>query len=255
MIAILSPAKTLDFEAWSLSNTSKPTFLKDAKELVAELQSYSPAKIAKLMSVSKKIAELNAERYSTFKTPFTVKNAKPALLAFKGDVYQGIDVESYKAADFKFAQEHVRILSGLYGYLKPKDLIQPYRLEMKTRLKTGRGKDLYQFWGDKITDALNEELKKEKILINLASNEYYKAINQKKVAGSIITPVFKEKKGSEHKIVAIFAKRARGLMTDFIVRERIKKPDDLRDFSSEGYSFQKKLSTDNEYVFTRASKK
>jgi len=203
--------------------------------------------------VSDNIAELNVGRYKSFKTPFTTKNAKQALFAFKGDVYGGIDVDSFDEDDLAYAQDHLRILSGLYGCLRPLDLIQPYRLEMKTKLGNPRGDNLYQFWGESITDALNKELKKqqEPVLVNLASNEYFKSVKPKQLKGKPLNIYFKETKDGKTRIVAIFAKRARGLMADFIIRNRIENPADLKKFRSEGYRFNNALSDDNHWTFER----
>lgn len=253
MTIIISPAKTQDFSAHNATNIfSEPAFLKESLKLVKELKKQSPQQIASLMSVSNNIAELNYSRFKSFKTPFTPDNAKQALLAFKGDVYTDIDVDNYSQEDFEFAQQHLRILSGLYGLLKPLDLIQPYRLEMKIKLTNPRGKDLYEFWGDRITKALNTLMdKSNSTLINLASAEYFKAVNTKLLKGRIITPIFKEHKDGEYKIIAFYAKRARGLMTDFIIKNKIEAPETLKTFQEGGYEYSEPLSNDQEWVFIR----
>ncbi|MCL4147961.1 UNVERIFIED_CONTAM: hypothetical protein GTU68_031395 [Idotea baltica] len=205
------------------------------------------------MSLSEKLSELNYNRYKSFSLPFNKKNSKQAILAFTGDVYTDIDTDNYREKDFEYAQNHLRIISGLYGLLRPLDLIQPYRLEMKTKLKIGSNKDLYSFWGNKLTKQVSKDLEKQndKIIINLASNEYFSAINPKEVDSNLITPIFKEKKGSDYKIIAIYAKRARGLMTNYIIKNRIKNITQLKKFDLDNYSFNKSLSNDNDLVFTR----
>ncbi len=243
MLITLSPSKGQDFETPALSKTcSKPEALKDSELLIKELRKIKQQDIQQLMSVSENIARLTADRYKSFNTPFTPKNAKQAIFAFKGDVYSGIDIEKYKEADLKYAQNHLRILSGLYGCLRPLDLIQPYRLEMKTKLHNVRGENLYQFWGDSITDELNKELDKQKqaVLVNLASNEYFKSVKPKQLKGRLLNINFKETKDGKTRVVAIFAKRARGMMTDYILRNRIEKPEDIKKFKQGGYRFSKR---------------
>lgn len=254
MITIISPAKTQDFsEQDFIKNFTEPTFLKESERLVKELKKKSTKKISDLMTVSENIAALNYERFQNFNTPFTPDNAKQSLLAFKGDVYTDIDVENYTTGEFDFAQNHLRILSGLYGLLKPLDLIQPYRLEMKIKLKNSRGKDLYQFWGNRITKAINEDLKENtgSVLINLASNEYFKVIDPKKIKGEIITPVFKDYKDGDYKIIAFYAKRARGMMANFIIKNKLKNVEKLKTFGEGGYEYNQRLSTEKEWVFIR----
>ena len=254
MLITLSPSKGQDFETPGLSKTySKPEALKDSELLVKELCKIRQQDIQQLMSVSENIAKLTTDRYKAFKTPFTPKNAKQAIFAFKGDVYSGIDIEKYSEADMKYAQNHLRILSGLYGCLRPLDLIQPYRLEMKTKLQNVRGENLYQFWGDRITDELNKAMEKQKqpVLVNLASNEYFKSVKPKQLKGRLLNINFKETKDGKTRIVAIFAKRARGMMTDFILRNRIEKPEDIKKFKQGGYRFCKQLSDDKQWTFER----
>ncbi len=254
MLITLSPSKGQDFEETSLSKKySKPVDLKDSELLIKELRKINSKQLQELMAVSENIAKLNVERYKSFITPFTTKNAKQAVFAFKGDVYSGLELERFTEEDYAFAQDHVRILSGLYGCLRPLDLIQPYRLEMKTRLKNDRGENLYQFWGDRITKSLNKELKKQKepVLVNLASNEYFKSVKPKLLEGRLLTINFKETKDNKTRVVAIFAKRARGMMTDYIIRHRVEKPEDIKKFKLGGYKFNKVLSDDKQWTFER----
>ena len=254
MLITLSPSKGQDFESPALSKTySKPLALKDSELLIKELRNIRQQDIQQLMSVSENIAKLNTDRYKSFKTPFTPKNAKQAIFAFKGDVYSGIDIEEYSEADLEYAQDHMRILSGLYGCLRPLDLIQPYRLEMKTKLLNVRGENLYQFWGDRITDELNKALEKQKqpVLVNLASNEYFKSVKPKQLKGRLLNINFKESKDGKTRVVAIFAKRARGMMTDYILRNRIEKPEDIKKFKQGGYRFRKELSDEKQWTFER----
>lgn len=252
MLVVISPAKTLDFETPARTSVaSTPAFLDDSQLLVDRMREFSPADISKLMKISDKLGVLNSTRFETWSLPFTADNAKQAILAFKGDVYTGLDAESLSAEQDDYAQQHLRILSGLYGLLKPLDLIQPYRLEMGTRLDNTRGKDLYQFWGDQITDALNNELGEDDVLINLASNEYFKAVQPKKLQARIITPVFKDTKKGVQKIISFYAKKARGLMTRYMIDKRIEHAEALKDFDVAGYQFDASQSTDTEWVFTR----
>lgn len=254
MLITLSPSKGQDFETPALSKTySKPQALKDSELLIKELRKIRRQDIQQLMSVSENIAKLNTDRYKSFITPFTPKNAKQAIFAFKGDVYSGIDIEEYSEADLDYAQDHLRILSGLYGCLRPLDLIQPYRLEMKTKLHNVRGENLYQFWGDRITGELNKALEKQKqpVLVNLASNEYFKSVRPKQLKGRLLNINFKETRDGKTRVVAIFAKRARGMMTDYILRNRIEKPEDIKKFRQGGYRFRKELSDDKQWTFER----
>ena len=254
MLITLSPSKGQDFEEPSLSKKySKPADLKDSELLIKELRKIKSKELQEMMTVSENIAKLNVERYKTFQTPFTTKNAKQAIFAFKGDVYAGLDLESFDEDDFSYAQDHLRILSGLYGCLRPLDLIQPYRLEMKTKLKNTRGDNLYQFWDDRITKSINKELKKqqEPVLVNLASNEYFKSVKPKLLEGRLLNINFKETKDGKTRVVAIFAKRARGMMADYIIRNRIERPEDLKKFKLGGYRFNKSLSDDKQWTFER----
>jgi len=254
MLIVISPAKTLDYETPAKTKIhSTPDYLKDSKELINRARQYSALDIAELMDVSAKIAELNFERFAAWHTPFTPANAKQAVLAFKGDVYTGLDAETLNASDLKFAQQHLRILSGLYGLLRPLDLMQPYRLEMGRKIETDRGRNLYEFWGEKITDGLNQQLKKLKTgyLINLASNEYFKSVKPKLLNAEIITPAFKDYKNGEYKMMGVYAKKARGMLSRFVIQHQLTEPEAIKDFNEDGYSFNKKLSKGNDWVFTR----
>lgn len=254
MLLLLSPAKSLNFaiDVGAVKPTV-PSFLGDSQKLISVLQKFSVADLMQLMGISDKLASLNHQRFQDFSLPFTDKNSKPAIFVFDGDVYDGIDVVNYSLQDLDFAQRHLRILSGLYGVLRPLDLMQAYRLEMGTVLQNEKGKNLYQFWQEKITNYLNEELAKaeEKTLLNLASEEYFSAVDTKKIKGKIINIVFKEKKNSDYKIVGIFAKKARGLMTDFIIKNKIKKAEDVKNFALNGYKFYAEFSNENNWHFYR----
>jgi cytoplasmic iron level regulating protein YaaA (DUF328/UPF0246 family) len=254
MLITLSPSKGQDFtEAPLTKKHTKPADLKDSELLIKELRKIKSKELQELMTVSENIAELNVKRFKKFTTPFTVKNAKQAIFAFRGDVYSGINIEEFTEDDYTYAQDHVRILSGFYGCLRPLDLIQPYRLEMKTKLKNPRGDNLYQFWDNRITKSINKELKKQKepVLVNLASNEYFKSVKPKMLEGRLLNINFKETKDGKTRIVAIFAKRARGMMTDYIIRNRIEKPEDIKKFKLGGYKFNKALSDDKQWTFER----
>lgn len=254
MLVVVSPAKTLDFDTPArTSSSSIPSFLDDSAELIGTLREFSPADLSQLMGISDKLAVLNSTRYETWSQPFNADNAKQAVLAFRGDVYTGLDADSLSDEDDLYAQQHLRILSGLYGVLKPLDLMQPYRLEMGTALKNQRGKDLYQFWGNKITDSLNAELEQNNYdtLINLASNEYFKAVKPKNLNARVVTPVFKDAKNGTYKVISFFAKKARGLMARYIIENRIEQPEQIKEFTSGGYRFDSDLSSEKDWVFTR----
>ncbi|MGD8587430.1 MAG: peroxide stress protein YaaA [Chromatiales bacterium] len=256
MLIVISPAKTLDYETPPVTRThTKPELLHQSQRLINILRNYSALDLAELMHLSMKLAELNFERYHAWKTPFNLKNAKQAALAMKGDVYTGLDAESLGEEDLAFAQEHLRILSGLYGVLRPLDLMQAYRLEMGTKLPNEQGKDLYAFWGDSITRTLNKAMVKQgdDILVNLASNEYFKSVKPKLLKGRIITPQFKEYRNGAYKMIGIFAKQARGLMSRYIIQNRLHEPERLKAFDLEGYAFDEELSKDSEWVFTRSA--
>ncbi len=254
MLAVISPAKTLDFESPPLTQAcSEPDFLEHSQLLVNKLKRMSGKKLGSLMSISRELALLNSQRFQDWEAPFTAANAKQALLAFRGDVYTGFDLESFKENDFDYAQDHLRILSGLYGLLRPLDLIQPYRLEMGTKLATRRGKDLYKFWDQIPTLALNRALESSgsEVLVNLASQEYFSAVKPKQIKGRIVTPVFKDFQKGEFKVISFFAKKARGAMTDYMIRNRTKDPDGLKEFRSLGYGFDSQASDNAQWVFTR----
>lgn len=254
MIHILSPAKTLDYKnPIQSTNVTQPDLLNESKLLMNELKKFNPKDLEKLMSINSELALLNFERNLSWHFPFNSDNAKEALAVFKGQVFIGLNANTLSKKEIVFAQDHLRILSGLYGVLRPLDLIQPYRLEMGTELKNTFGKNLYQFWGTKLTEIINAELAKQKnkVLINLASNEYFKAINPKLIKGEIITPVFKETKGNEFKQVTIYAKTARGYMSRFIIQNRIENPEDIKAFDTGGYLFNQDLSDKINWVFTR----
>ncbi|MBD3671372.1 MAG: peroxide stress protein YaaA [Gammaproteobacteria bacterium] len=254
MLLVISPAKTLDYDTPPKTKTyTEPDYLDDSEELINRARRYSAMDIAEVMDVSMKIAELNQERFANWHTPFSPDNAKQAVLAFKGDVYTGLDAQSMKAEDFKFAQKHLRILSGLYGLLRPLDLMQPYRLEMGRKIDTERGKNLYEFWGETITEGLNAQLKKLKsdTLVNLASNEYFKSVKPKALNADIITPEFKDWKNGDYKMLGVYAKKARGQLSRFVIDNRITDPEEMKAFDVDGYRFNKKLSSENKWVFTR----
>lgn len=254
MLTLISPAKSLDFESpLPTKKFSEPAFLQDSEILIEQLRALSPPDIESLMKISPKLADLNYGRFLSWQQPFTPDNARPSVFAFTGDVYQGLDIHSFKAKELDFCQKHLRILSGLYGLLKPLDLMQPYRLEMGTKFANDRGTNLYQFWGEQITDALNAELAKQKddVVINLASNEYFKSVKPKLLNATVITPVFKDFKSGKYKIVSFYAKKARGLMTAYIMKNGIDQPEKLKAFDSEGYYFCKASSSDTEWVFLR----
>ena len=254
MITVISPAKSLDFEGpLATKQKSQPKYLEESQQLVKQLRKLAPQDIASLMKLSDKLATLNFDRYQSFKPPFTLDNARQALLAFRGDVYQGLDADTLSSDDFKYAQKHLRILSGLYGILKPLDLIQPYRLEMGTKFQNKAGKNLYEFWGNTLNEHLQKELKKQEqpVIINLASNEYFKALKEKQMPFRIITPSFKDFKNGEYKMLSFFAKKARGMMTRFIIQNQVDHPEGLKDFNSDGYYFDKKSSTEDKLMFLR----
>jgi cytoplasmic iron level regulating protein YaaA (DUF328/UPF0246 family) len=254
MLLVLSPAKTLNFESRAKTKLfNQPVFLDESEELVEQLKVLETSDISSLMSVSEKLATLNSNRFLEWQRPFTLENSKQALLAFNGDVYEGLAAETLSEADLSWADQHLRILSGLYGLLKPLDLMQPYRLEMGTRFSNQRGKNLYEFWGDKITEKLNQEIEEQKspVLINLASNEYFKAVKPKRLKGEVITPVFKDWKNGKYKVISFYAKKARGLMAAYIIQNRIEVTEKLKEFDSAGYLFSAEESSEKEWVFLR----
>jgi cytoplasmic iron level regulating protein YaaA (DUF328/UPF0246 family) len=254
MLAILSPAKTLDYESPVPDlPLTQPAFLSQTKTLIGILRGLSPQAIASLMGISDKLAALNVARYNEWSLRFTDKNSRAAILAFMGDVYEGMQAQTFTADDHIWAQQHLRILSGLYGLLRPLDRLQPYRLEMGTALANPAGKNLYAFWGDMLANALNQALAEQgdKVLVNLASDEYSKAALTPALNARVITPQFREEKDGQFKIVSFYAKRARGLMAAFMVKNRLQKIEALKNFNAEGYAFNSKLSKDDTLVFTR----
>ncbi|MEZ4982393.1 MAG: peroxide stress protein YaaA [Saprospiraceae bacterium] len=253
MIILLSPAKTLDFSETPIDQYSTPRFLKESKRLVNTLKKKSAGDIQQLMGVSEKIANLNVDRYKKFKIPFTPDNSKPSIHAFKGDVYIGLEAEKFDEKDLEYAQEHIRILSGLYGVLKPLDLMQPYRLEMGTSLETGKNKNLYEFWGNKLTKTLNEDLKdlEGQTFLNLASNEYFKAVQTKKLKGRLLNIDFKENRDGELKFISFNAKKARGRMAHLVVKERIENPVALKELVVDDYVYAPEHSDENNWMFVK----
>ncbi len=254
MIIVISPAKSLyEKTPIQLEKYTLADFLTEAEKIVSVMKKKKPAQLAKLMEISPKLAELNYHRFQEWTLPFTPENSWQAVLMFNGDVYQGLRAETFTANEFSIAQQHLRILSGVYGILKPLDLIQPYRLEMGTNISIARKKNLYEFWKLKITAKLNEELEEtgQKELINLASNEYFSAIDTKKLKARIITPAFKEQKDGQYQMVSFFAKKARGLMSRFIIQNQITDPEEIKAFDLEGYYFNNQLSKGDNWVFTR----
>jgi cytoplasmic iron level regulating protein YaaA (DUF328/UPF0246 family) len=254
MLIVLSPAKTLDFESSAKTDTyTQPSFIPQAAELIENLRRYSPAQLASLMGISDALAHLNVSRFASWSETFSQENAKQAMLAFNGDVYEGLDAASLTVKQLAYTQSHIRILSGLYGLLRPLDLMQPYRLEMGTSLPTAKGKNLYQFWGGAITSALNECLSgiKSTSLVNLASEEYFKSVRQVDLKVPVITPAFEDWRGGRYKVISFHAKRARGLMARFAAQNAIKNPEKLKAFNAEGYQFDASASSELRWVFRR----
>lgn len=254
MIIVISPAKSL-YEKCpiQLENYTSADFLPEAEKIVSVLKKKKPAQLTKLMDISSKLAEQNFYRFQEWSLPFTPENSWQAVLMFNGDVYQGMKAETFTPKEFDTAQQHLRILSGVYGLLKPLDLIQPYRLEMGTSISVSRKKNLYEFWKTKITTKLNQELSEtgQKELINLASNEYFSAIDTKNLKARIITPAFKEHKNGQYQMVSFFAKKARGLMSRFIIQNQISDPEEMKAFDLDGYYYNNQLSKGDNWVFTR----
>jgi cytoplasmic iron level regulating protein YaaA (DUF328/UPF0246 family) len=253
MLTVISPAKKLDFtSAVSSAAHTQPALLKHSQELLEGLKKLSPQDVCRLMGLSDKLGALNYERFQEWSAPFNEDNARQAVLAFKGDVYQGLGADSMSEAELQWAQDHLRILSGLYGILRPLDLMQAYRLEMGTKFATQRGSDLYSFWDGIITAELNDLLKgSDAVLLNLASNEYFKAIKQKNIHARIVTPIFMDYKTDKYKIISFFAKKARGLMSAFIINNKITCVDEIKAFNSSGYAFNEAMSEGDKWVFTR----
>lgn len=249
MLLLLSPAKTLNFDPTDIKKHTQPQFLAQSEALIDTLKKYNSEQIQALMGVSEKIANLNVSRYQDFSLPFDVSNAKQAILAFKGDVYQGLSVEEFDEADLEFAHQHIGILSGLYGLLRPLDLMQAYRLEMGTKLQVDKNKNLYEFWDDAITKQINATGVKN--IINLASKEYFKSVKKEALEGELWTVDFKENKNGKYKIVAFYAKKARGMMCNYVVKNRLGKPEEMKGFDMEDYQFNEELSSERHYIFTR----
>lgn len=254
MFFVLSPAKNLnEKDASPVQTYTQPDLLHESEILMHRLRELAPQQIAELMHVSDKIALLNTERNAAWHTPFTPDNAKQAVFMFNGDVYEGLAAGTLQAGQIGYLQQHVRLLSGLYGVLRPLDLMQPYRLEMGTALSNPRGKNLYEFWGDTITELLNQTLQEtgSDVLVNLASQEYFKSVNTKKLTARLVTPVFKDEKNGKYKIISFYAKRARGLMVRYAAEHNITDPEMLKRFDYEGYAFNEAASTESEWVFMR----
>ena len=256
MLTIVSPAKSLDYSSpVKTKKHTEPTFLNEAEQLIGKLRTLKPADLSSLMNISDALAQENIHRYENWERPFNLKNARQAIYAFKGDVYLGLKAEEFGAADLNFAQKHLRILSGLYGLLRPLDLMQAYRLEMGRQFGVNGSKNLYEFWGSKITKALDNELDsqayKRKVLINLASNEYFSSVQSQNLDAEIITPQFKDWARGEFRVLSFFAKKARGEMAAFIIKERINSPSKLKEFNIDGYRFSKEESSDTKLVFKR----
>nr|HBY1221956.1 peroxide stress protein YaaA [Klebsiella aerogenes] len=252
MLILISPAKTLDYQSpLATTRYTQPELLEHSQQLIGIARKLTAPQIGKLMSISDKLADLNATRFHDWHPDFTPQNARQAILAFKGDVYTGLQAETFSEADFDFAQQHLRMLSGLYGVLRPLDLMQPYRLEMGIKLENPQGKDLYHFWGDAITDKLNQALQAQgdDIVINLASDEYFKSVKPKKLQGQLIKPVFLDEKNGKFKVISFYAKKARGLMSRYIIENRLTRPEQLQAFNSEGYFFDGEASEKGELVF------
>lgn len=258
MLIVLSPAKSLDYKTpVKVKAPTLPEFVSESAKLIADLKKLAPQQVADLMGLSDQLAVLNVGRYRDWSKKFTDKNSKPAIYAFDGDVYDGFDVKSLNTKAVDFAQEHIRILSGLYGALRPLDLMQPYRLEMGTAFKNARGKDLYAFWGERVTDSLKQVLEKQKkpLLLNLASEEYFKVLQPKKLDCPVIAPVFQDEKDGKYKIISFYAKRARGLMARYVVENRITESADLKGFNLDGYKYDAAQSKPDKPVFRRPQRK
>ena len=254
MIAVISPAKKLNFNADSpIKAFTQCDFLDESKKLVDKAKNYTFDDIMKLMSVSENIANLTVQRFQDWNLPFDEQNAKQAALAFNGDTYTGLDAETFSQDDFNYSQDHLRILSGLYGLLRPLDLIQPYRLEMGTTMNNSKGKNLYEFWGTKISEQLNRDVNnhKSKYIVNCASDEYFKVIDLPTLNVPVIKPIFKDVKNGVPKVISFFAKRARGMMSKFIIKNRVQSIDDLHGFNDNGYKFQPAQSENHELLYIR----
>jgi len=251
---VISPAKTLDYTSpLATQEYSLPCYLEQSSQLIEVLRKLSPNKLAELMKLSDKLAGLNVARFTEWQPDFTVENAKQAILAFRGDVYTGLDADSLSADEFEYAQQHLRILSGLYGVLRPLDLMQPYRLEMGTKLENPVGQNLYEFWGERITESLNQSLAEQNsnVLLNLASNEYFKAVKPKQLSATLINVDFKDLKNGQYKIISFYAKKARGMMARYVIKNKVDSVADLKHFSEQGYYFSDEQSKPNHLVFLR----
>lgn len=258
MLMVISPAKTLDYESpLATQRFTQPALLEKSHQLIDVARDLSPSQISSLMGISDKLAHLNADRFNQWQPPFSLENARQAIMAFKGDVYTGLQAETFSDDDFDFAQQHLRMLSGLYGLLRPLDLMQPYRLEMGIKLANPAGKDLYGFWGDLLTEKLNEAIAEQgdDVLINLASDEYFKAIKPKKLNAELIKPVFLDEKNGKFKVISFYAKKARGLMSRYVIQNRLTKPAQLKKFDVDGYFLDGAESSENELVFKRREQK
>lgn len=254
MLMVISPAKTLDYTSpLATQDFTQPRFLEQSSQLIEVLRELSPNELAELMKLSDKLAGLNIARFTEWQPDFTLENARQAILAFKGDVYTGLDAETFSADDFNYAQQHLRILSGLYGVLRPLDLMQPYRLEMGTKLENAAGTNLYEFWGTGITESLNQCLaeKKAKVLLNLASNEYFKAVKPKLLNATLVNVDFKDLKNGQYKIISFYAKKARGMMARYVIQHKVDSVDALKNFSEQGYYYSAEQSKPNHLVFLR----
>ncbi len=254
MLALISPAKTLDYEtALPTEKFTQPRLLDHSQELIEVASKLSASEIASLMSVSEKIATLNADRFRDWQPEFNFANARQAIFAFKGDVYTGLDAYQLEQQDIDYAQKHLRMLSGLYGLLRPLDLMMPYRLEMGTKLKNTRGNNLYEFWGNTITETINADLAqaKSELLVNIASDEYYKSVKESKIKAEIIKPVFLDQKNGKYKVISFYAKKARGLMARYLLENKIERAEDIKSFNTDGYYFDAESSLNGELVFKR----
>lgn len=255
MLILISPAKTLDYDSpLTTTEHSQPQLLEKSQELVEVCRELTTEDLSELMAISPKLAALNQQRFCNWEPIFNLDNARQAILAFKGEVYAGLQAEDFTQQDFEFAQKHLRMLSGLYGLLRPLDLMQPYRLEMGTRLNNPAGKDLYGFWGNTITDHVNQALQAQgdDIVVNLASDEYFKAIRPNHLQGRLIKPVFLDEKNGQFKVISFYAKKARGLMSRFMIKNQLTQVDQLKDFNWEGYAYSAEQSSEQELVFLRA---
>jgi len=254
MIAILSPSKTLDENPHLVTKAySQPSFLSESAKLAGKLKTFTPAKLRELMNINPALADLNAGRYQEWELPFTPENARPALLMFKGEVFNGLKANTLAEEDLLYAQDHLRILSGFYGILRPLDIIRPYRLEMGTKLKVGRANNLYAFWGGRLTTAVNEALafQKEKVIVNVASQEYFHALDPEKLNARVVNCHFREERNGKYTFITVYGKHARGMMTRFMIDNRIEHPEDLKAFDSDGYYFNSGMSGRNDWFFTR----